>query len=203
YNVTYKLVNAADYGVPQKRERVIIVGVRSDLGIDWSFPSPTHSEDALLWSQFVTDEYWNRHGIANTFDDTTINEVRAYLKGKYGMFGPELQPWLTIRDAISDVGEQDVMESRSYPGHTGSFIDEPSKTIKAGAHGVPGGENMVRFPDDNIRYLTIDETKRIQTFPDNYAITGSRTEAMRQLGNAVPVKLAFVVASSLVKALEK
>ncbi len=201
YNVTYNLVNAADYGVPQKRERVIIVGIRSDLGIEWSFPSPTHSEDALLWSQFVTDEYWNRHGIANTFDDTTISEMRVYLKGKYGMFRPELQPWLTIRDVISDVGEQDVIESKAYPGHTGSFIDEPSKTIKAGAHGVPGGENMVRFPDDNIRYLTIDETKRIQTFPDNYSITGSRTEVMRQLGNAVPVRLAFVVASSLVKAL--
>jgi len=58
YNVVPTLVNAADYGVPQKRERVFIVGFRSDLGVEWSFPKPTHGLDALLHSQWVTGEYW-------------------------------------------------------------------------------------------------------------------------------------------------
>ena len=57
------LVNAADYGVPQKRERVFIIGFRSDLGIEWSFPRPTHTLDALLHAQWVTGEYWDRHEI--------------------------------------------------------------------------------------------------------------------------------------------
>lgn len=77
------------------------------------------------------------------------------------------------------------------------MIDEPSKTIKAGGHGVPGGENMVRYPDGRVRYYSVAEAKRIQTFPDDYVITGSWTEAMRQLGNAVPVRLAKIVASSI------
>jgi DNA (cytosine-5)-methyltransferase 1 len=65
--------------------------------------------------------------------------------------------------------------ARSYPGHTGSYIDMPSKTLKAGDHGVPGGENMIRYRDGRIRYYTIFEAKRIQTFPDSYEISGSWT----------------------------
>ena len=90
--------------------------------------------------------------------------------------------------------------AKEYAGHTGSEIDQPSKTIKAGGHGVPGGENMIKFPDGTVRYYTVLEAKRIQTFPDNYPISGSWTEAMRQLGNAVPVRLANVIACSLFNA---
>ena len=64
-------------------------------------------------------------------------------------------------------------------------------------HGVPGGENMVRFADGRVRYFTVREAARIQTFPDDYQLDGPWTEAMRQLGNAVPVRLAEVVASSV------
>lgn len=60
-----------------------------------------------------------------------------------------------------------------YPGHTGSYIDEPSKTLKAGAHGVPGGENMIRYEDDSVRYFTVRESARIQTFPDDYILEGA------------------------------
>ncbi len=201
YSVTYRLVNAADYGVPQKRERVIIVGFRNDLDVKWSFPEPTHSEDALLWSQFVTGEYWDKHNIDCTFSRKKSTVIRHSLKEKYGLWEPGLQPWVTIRDAISDLQCEDAKISKEYPGHTGSFIDEPSKTIKAGAHGVPGGENMIRFEDGLTRYLSINEAKRIQTFPDDYHITGSWIEGMRQLGNAVPVRLASIIGDSVVKAL--
>jgi DNA (cytosine-5)-methyltransferase 1 len=80
--------------------------------------------------------------------------------------------------------------ARTYPGHTGSDYDSPAKTLKAGGHGVPGGENMIRFHDGSVRYFTVFEGKRIQTFPDDYRIIGAWTEAMRQIGNAVPVLLA-------------
>lgn len=92
--------------------------------------------------------------------------------------------------------------ARSYPGHTGSPIDEPAKTLKAGDHGVPGGENMLRLPGGSIRYFSVRESARLQTFPDDYLFRGSWMETMRQLGNAVPVRLAEVVARSIKDQLE-
>ena len=58
---------------------------------------------------------------------------------------------------------------------------------------------MIKYPDGKVRYYTVLEAKRIQTFPDDYSISGSWTEAMRQIGNAVPVRLAKVIAESLFK----
>jgi DNA (cytosine-5)-methyltransferase 1 len=124
-----------------------------------------------------------------------------------------LAPWLTVRDAISDLPDPERFPTnkipnhrfnpgaRSYPGHTGSPLDEPAKTLKAGDHGVPGGENMLTRPDGSLRYFTVREAARLQTFPDDYVFRGAWTEAMRQLGNAVPVRLAKVVASSVARTL--
>jgi DNA (cytosine-5)-methyltransferase 1 len=210
YNVVFRLVNAADYGVPQKRERVFIVGFRSDLNIEWSFPKATHSQDALLWEQWVTGEYWDRLNVPE-FDrpkqNLSIEKLSFRLQKKYGLFKPEKKPWVTVRDAINDLpcpkkknnynNHQFRDGAKSYLGHTGSPIDEPSKTLKAGNHGVPGGENMIRFNDDSIRYFTVREAARIQTFPDDYHISGVWSECMRQIGNAVPVSLAEVVAHSV------
>lgn len=216
YNVQYKLLNAADYGVPQTRERVVIIGIRSDVGADWSFPAETHSTDRLLWDMYVTGAYWKRHNIPPCFesDDSTAQKEEAQrLKRRYGMFEPSTLPWQTIRDALSDLpcpqSSHHIPDhtfrggARSYPGHTGSYIDWPSKTIKAGDHGVPGGENMIRYNDGSIRYFTVFEAKRIQTFPDDFRITGSWGEAMRQIGNAVPVKLATVLGEHLMQTLQK
>jgi DNA (cytosine-5)-methyltransferase 1 len=69
--------------------------------------------------------------------------------------------------------------------------------LKAGVHGVPGGENMLLRPDGSVRYFTVRESARLQTFPDDFRLHGSWSEAMRQLGNAVPVELANIVASSV------
>lgn len=214
YNVVFRLLNAADYGVPQKRERVFIVGFRDDLNIEWSFPKATHSQDALLWQQWVTGEYWKRHK-AKENDRPKLNsspeKISQRLQKKYGLFLPEEKPWVTVRDAISDLPcpknenthNNHVFRdgAKSYPGHTGSPIDEPSKTLKAGDHGVPGGENMIRYNDDSIRYFTVRESARIQTFPDDYHISGAWGESMRQIGNAVPVTLAEVVAKSVYSAI--
>jgi DNA (cytosine-5)-methyltransferase 1 len=74
--------------------------------------------------------------------------------------------------------------------------------LKAGVHGVPGGENMLLKPDGSVRYFTVRESARLQTFPDNFVFHGSWTETMRQLGNAVPVELARVVADDVMRHLE-
>ena len=73
-------------------------------------------------------------------------------------------------------------------------LDEPAKTLKAGVHGVPGGENMLRRRDGSVRYFTVRESARLQTFPDSFLFHGSWSETMRQLGNAVPVTLAELLA---------
>ncbi len=214
YNVLYRLLNAADYGVPQKRERVFIVGFRSDIDANWSFPQSTHSEDALLWSKWVTKEYWKKHKIRCPKIDEKIEMKVERLKQKYGMFEPELEPWATVRDAISDLPDPQSKKAakfnhhvfkdgaRIYPGHTGSYIDEPSKALKAGGHGVPGGENMIRYEDGSVRYFTVRESARIQTFPDNFGFEGSWGEVMRQLGNAVPAELGKKVGQSIFRVLK-
>jgi DNA (cytosine-5)-methyltransferase 1 len=79
----------------------------------------------------------------------------------------------------------------------------PAKTLKAGVHGVPGGENMLLMPDGSVRYFSVRESARLQTFPDEYELHGSWTEAMRQLGNAVPVELAHVIAKDVASQLRK
>jgi DNA (cytosine-5)-methyltransferase 1 len=214
YNVIFRLVDAANYGIPQRRERVFIVGIREDLNIEWAFPRETHSLDSLLWSQFVSCDYWERHRIKPSAIEhlDTRNQQRVHqLIQQPTLFAPSLEPWKTVRDQIGDLPEPDFEGSfdsehvlregaKAYPGHTGSYIDMPSKALKAGDHGVPGGENMIRYPDGQVRYYTTFEAKRIQTFPDDYKIWGSWTEVMRQIGNAVPVELSHHIASSLARA---
>jgi DNA (cytosine-5)-methyltransferase 1 len=93
--------------------------------------------------------------------------------------------------------------ARKYQGHTGSDVDSPAKTLKAGDHGVPGGENMLAFADGSVRYFTVRESARLQTFPDWYVFPSSWTESMRQIGNAVPVTLARVIGASVARTLHE
>ena len=217
YNVLFRLLNAADYGVPQKRERVFLVGFRADLGVEWSFPEPTHSEDSLLRSKWVTGDYWERHRVARKNRPAAPERMSKRISrlAVQDMHSEPLLPWVTVRDAIHDLPDPEKRSrvkipnhtfnpgARIYKGHTGSPYDEPSKTLKAGDHGVPGGENMLVRQDGSVRYFTVREAARLQTFPDSYIFHGAWSETMRQLGNAVPVKLAEVVASSVSSALRR
>lgn len=216
YNLVFELVNAADYGVPQKRERFIIVGFRSDLGVRWSFPRHTHSHDALLRAKWIGEEYWDQHKVAKRarpiLAPRLVSRVERLREEELDCSA--LQPWRTVRDAISDLPDPEKYPrnkflnhrfnpgAKAYPGHTGSPLDEPAKTLKAGDHGVPGGENMLARPDGSVRYFTVREAARLQTFPDNYEFFGAWSETMRQLGNAVPVKLGETIATSVAEALK-
>ena len=210
YNVVYRLLNAADYGVPQQRHRVVLVGFRSDLDAHWSFPDPTHSKEALMFAKYGDFSYWEEHRVSEKNHPKT--ESRLVQMVDKSILG---ERWQTVRDAIAGLPDprsdstSRVMNhefrdgARSYAGHSGSVLDEPSKTIKAGAHGIPGGENMVILDDGSIRYYTVRESARIQTFPDEYVFSGSWTESMRQIGNAVPVRLADVIGESVVRQIER
>ncbi|MGA4683563.1 DNA cytosine methyltransferase [Micromonospora sp. AB353] len=216
YDVKYKLVNAADYGVPQTRWRVFVVAFRKDLGLaDWEFPESTHSELALKHAQ-DSGEYWEEHGVPLRED--LLPEVLPL---------PDDKPrWRTLRDAIWPASPSsrslrlpepvgDYIEhpdwlhhvgwpgARQYPGHTPNDLDRPAKTVKAGVHGVPGGESVMRLDDGSIRYMTVRETARVMTFRDDWRLDGPRGEQMRQLGNAVPVRLGRVMADSVARALQQ
>lgn len=210
YRVVYRLLDAADYGVPQHRHRVFIVGFRSDLGIEWNFPESTHNLNKLIWEQWVTGEYWDLHKVAKSKRPVMPESLKRrveILKANHSLIAPEGNRYLTVRDALVGLPDPRTKNSipnhefrdgaKPYPGHTGSALDEPSKALKAGAHGVPGGENMIAFPDGSYRYYTAREAARIQTFPDDYIFDSAWTEAMRQIGNAVPMHLAEVVGQSI------
>jgi DNA (cytosine-5)-methyltransferase 1 len=215
YNVVHELLNAANYGIPQRRERVFIVAFRADQRIKWSFPEYTHSKELLWESQYVTGEYWDEHKVARKDRPAMESDrVLARLRER-NIFSEGQHRWRTVRDAIGDLPDPEFKPTkkipnhvfqpgaRSYPGHTGSPLDEPSKTLKAGDHGVPGGENSVVYPDGRFRYLTVRESARIQTFPDEFIFSGSWTENMRQLGNAVPSELGRIIAADIRKRLQE
>ncbi len=201
YNVIVCKVNAADYGAPQKRHRVIVAGVKAVPGVGIEPMAPTHSRERLLWDQFVTGTYWERHKMSRPGDGAIDRaDLSVVLKLRHSGVQPVGLPWVTVRDALVGLGEPNgklnhVRQdgARAYPGHTGSPLDQPAKALKAGDHGVPGGENMMVLDDGGVRYFTTREAARLQCLPDDYEFPRSWTESMRQLGNAVPVALGEAV----------
>ena len=197
YSVGWALLNAADYGVPQIRHRLFMVAVRAGLP-EYSFPPPTHSK-AALEADKASGEYWTRYNLSP--------ESRP--EGPLLDDASRLRPWGTVRDALVGLPEPypheeplannhwSISGARAYKGHTGSPPDWPSKTIKAGVHGVPGGENMMVCEDGSVRYYTLREMARLQTFPDDHYFCGARSSVTRQIGNAVPCALAAAVARPL------
>ncbi|MFE6268805.1 DNA cytosine methyltransferase [Streptomyces goshikiensis] len=232
YIVTAMPVNAANFGVPQIRQRVIIVAFRADLDVKWDDHKPrrTHSDASLLQSMY-DGSYWKRHGV----EDEVRDRFMANLPPQPLPVDPDLllKPWRTLRDAIAGIDEnegvslppltvEDVAHkrqvdgiadhigwpgARTYAGHTPNLLDRPAKTVKAGVHGVPGGESVMQLDDltfggSGYRYMTVRETARVMTFPDDWTLAGPRGEKMRQLGNAVPVKLGEVFAKAVAAALD-
>jgi DNA (cytosine-5)-methyltransferase 1 len=191
------------------------MGVRADLGIEPQIPGPTHSRLALLAAQ-ADGSYWAEHGLEprGIVLKTTAAE-RAMLE-RGDSFDLALERWRTLRDALKGLPEPVEREehphfaqhvgipgARLYKGHAGSVLDAPSKSVKAGVHGVPGGEHIVVRDDGSYRYMTVRECARLQGFPDDYEFSGPRSEAMRQIGNAVPVDLARTMAGSLIHLLDE
>lgn len=215
YKVQEHVFNAVNFGAPQKRERIFIVGFLDEEDARWSWPAQTHSEEELMRSQWITGDYWERHRVSKALRPAVPEKLRRRVEALRGSNAPPRHhAWRTVRDALVGLPEprEDGFSpgvynhrlqpgARAYPGHTGSPLDLPAKALKAGDHGVPGGENMVVMPDGRVRYFSIREAARLQTFPDGYLFDGAWSEAMRQIGNAVPVVLAQAVASSVAQSL--
>ena len=177
-----KVINFADYGIPQKRERVLIIGIREDLDGTFSYPKPTHSGNhvavkvALEGVENVT--FNNEHLKINDKTIQMLNLIPA--GGNY-----KNVPAFAKNDWMS------LIYRRLHP-------DAPSPTIVAN-----GGGGTWGYHYKEPRALTNRERARIQTFPDDFVFEGSTTEVRRQIGNAVPPKGAKVIAEALLNHLNK
>lgn len=209
YRVYQHEIDAADLGVPQCRRRVFLIGIRTDVaGADtWGGVSLTHSRDNLLHEQYVTGDYWERHGLRRRLPPPRLAAQVLRIK-KMGV-ADDLAPWVTLRDVLRTVpaprsqplegwpNHYAIPGARAYAKHTGSPIDLPSKTIKAGVHGVSGGEAMIRHLNGHVRYLTIREAAIAQGFPPDYEFPGYRSRVMGVIGNAVAVQVAATLGAAL------
>ena len=211
YVVYEQLLDAADFGLAQNRRRVFLVAIRSDVpgAGSWVAPVSSHSRDALLYDQWVSGSYWEEHGLRAPEQPDGV-ETRVSSLKKAGR--PPARRWQTIRDCVSDLpspidgvscaeitNHEGIPGARIYAKHSGSAFDWPAKTIKAGVHGVSGGEAMIRFGDGSLRYFTVREAARMQGFRDDYEFPGSRSRSMGAIGNAVAVPVARLLAEHLRK----
>lgn len=165
YDVQYRLMNAADYGVPQKRFRVIIIGVRSDLHQQYVYPEPTHAEHPTMFCrQWVSVA----EAFADIPDPDTPNNLPNHVYSRY------------------------KLNFNGYLGHRPIDSDAPAPTVTARGDDR-GGVVILPHPNGK-RRMTCRELATIQSFPLDYKFVGGISSVCRQIGNAVPPKLACAVA---------
>ncbi len=193
YNVKYKLVNAADYGVPQNRQRVLFVGVRKDLGITFRFPKEQSRDGLSLRNVLDVPENANDN-VDWGFSPQALDMIR---------YIPEGGSWKDVPyEHLSPRFQKIRNDMKKY--HSPNFYrrfsrDEICGTITASAQPENCG---IIHPTENRRY-TIREVARIQTFPDTFRFISDTpkniTAMYKVIGNAVPVNLAEVFATEIMK----
>lgn len=172
YIVEFRLINMADYGVPQTRQRVIIVGQNTSLGDTFlfQFPSQTHSrngENGLKKWESI------KSAISHIPDPDTPNSV---LNNQYSTY---------------------KVEYRNFTAHRITDPNKPSPTILARGN---GGGGVCAIPHYNgKRRLSVRESASVQTFPESFEFIGSLGSCYRQIGNAVPVRFAKLLGDELIR----
>jgi len=183
YTLHWRILDAAGYGVPQHRERLIIVGVRDG---QYKFPWPTHGPDSISNRPFY-DAQKALGNLAESNDFKTLN-------GRHGHLLDGIPPGLNYSFYTERMGHP-----KPIFGWRSKFSDylykadpeAPVRTIKA-----QGGQYTGPFHWDS-RTFTLPEMKRLQTFPDDYEVVGTRQKVIHQLGNSVPPQLARILAISV------
>lgn len=165
YRARYQILNAADYGVPQLRNRVIIVGVRDDVDFDFTYPSPTHNESGGNGLK-----KWVSVGDAMK-DIPDPDQPNSVLNHTYSQF---------------------KLKFNGYIGNREIDPDRPAPTVTA--RGDDKGGVVVLHHPNNKRRMTCRELATVQGFPHDYEFKGNRSSIYRQIGNAVPPPLAKAIA---------
>lgn len=185
YQLFYRIIDAADYGVPQHRERLIIVGLRDG---SFLFPRPTHGPDSRDEQPFYNAET-AIEGIKLTAD-----EAAQGVGGRYGSLLNDIPPGLNYSFYTEEMGHPNPVFA--WRSKFSDFLykadpNEPVRTIKAS-----GGAYTGPFHWDN-RFFAYAEYKRLQTFPDAYEISGAKPTAVKQIGNSVPPQMARMMAIAI------
>jgi len=206
YNLFYEVLNAANFGVPQKRERVFIVGIRKDINTTFSFPSPTHiNPDLCNKENFRKPWLTLRDSIYDLKDIETLEFVNFPPSwGKYMALIPPGGCWVDLPIELQKEALKGAFDTPDDPlkfgkrGGRRGFLrrlswDKPSPTLLTSP--VMKG-SVLAHPEKN-RPLSVEEYKRIQTFPDSWQVVGSTRIKYKLLGEAVPVKLAEAIAKQV------
>ncbi|MEM3448602.1 MAG: DNA cytosine methyltransferase [Candidatus Methanomethyliaceae archaeon] len=178
YQVQYRLINFADYGVPQERERVIIVGVRNDLNLGFSYPNPTHKGRHIPVKEAL-------NGVEKARLNNELPRTLSSTKRKLELIPPGGN--FSNLPEYRNKNWMSLIYKRLHP-------DKPSPTIVA-----CGGGGTWGYHYSELRALTNRERARIQSFPDEFEFVGSVTEVRRQIGNAVPPQGIKPIAEQLLK----
>lgn len=200
YNVDIHLVNSANYGVGQKRERVFIIGVRKDIKKKFEMPKQTHSKIGEGLKKWISlgevlrevDACVQEHTYSG-YSEKRLKYMKMIPKGGGNWRDlPEEYKAEAMGGAYTSTG-----------GRSGFFrrlkLDEPSPTLLTSPH--QNSTNLGHPIED--RPLSIQEYLAIQGFPYNYVLNGSTTDKYVQIGNAVPVQMAYEIAKGIYKFLEK
>jgi len=183
YKIKVQLINFADYGVPQLRERVLFIGIRKDINDEFNIPKPTHKKNYITVEEAFRNI--NPNCINNNFIKqlpSTTAKLKAIPEG--GNF-KDLPPHLAIKGLMSNIYRR---LDRNKPAYT---------VLASGG----GGTWMYHYKEP--RALTNRERARLQTFPDNLIFKGSNTEVRRQIGNAVPPVGIYPFAKEIERILSK
>ena len=208
YNVSYRIVCAADYGVPQIRKRLVFVGLKNSQ-ISYTFPAPYLTpENYITCEEALSD--------LPSLEDTLGEEVSSYMCAPLNEFQKKMRGEAIqlhnhtainhkqfVKDVIALVPDggnykdlpPGVGESRIFHmAWTRLNSKRPARTVDT------GHRNLFHYKYN--RCPTVRESARIQTFPDNFVFLGNRGQQNRQVGNAVPVLLAKALALKLVEYLK-
>jgi DNA (cytosine-5)-methyltransferase 1 len=185
YNINCRILNTADYGVPQFRERMIIVGTQKG---NYRFPRPTHGPDSQANRQY----YSASHALL----DVPVDEDTTKLKinGRHGYLLDDIPPGLNYSFYTEKMGHPNPLfawRSKFSDYLYKADPEKPVRTIKAQAGQYTGPLHWGN------RYLTINEFKRLQSFPDDYQIFGNRQRILHQIGNSVPPQFSRILALSI------
>jgi DNA (cytosine-5)-methyltransferase 1 len=187
YSLFFRILDAADYGVPQHRERVFIVGLSHG---EFLFPRPTHGPDSPGKVPHFTA------GEAILDVELSLEDRDDLVKGIYGHLLPDIPPGLNYAFYTAKMGHPNpVFEWRTKFSYLLYKADPemPVKTITAQA-----GPYCGPFHWEN-RYFSLAEVKRLQTFPDFYVMMGAKRVVRHQLGNSVPPQMARMLALSIMQ----
>jgi len=183
YKLYWRILDAADYGVPQFRERLIIVGLKEG---NFYFPFPSHGPDSPDGRNYYT--------AGQAVGGIDASHCKIGINGRHGHLLTDIPPGLNYSFYTERMGHP-----KPIFGWRSKFSDylykadpnTPVRTIKA-----QGGQYTGPFSWAN-RPFTTEELKRLQTFPDDYFIEGNRQTIIHQLGNSVPPQLARILALSI------